>query len=89
MSVVVIASYIVAAALAISRILESTKPYWSFVPPKVAALIPPVVAMLPVLAEKMGLVKTELDLVQALVVAGALLLPGAGAAGSASAVKKE
>ena len=79
MSVVVIASYIVAAALAISRILESTKPYWSFVPAKIAVFIPSVVAMLPVLAEKAGLVKTELDLVQALVVAGALLLPGAGA----------
>lgn len=78
MSVVIIASYIVAAVLAVSRILEASKPFWSFLPTKVAALIPSIVAMLPVLAEKMGLVETGQDFVQALIVAGALLLPGAG-----------
>lgn len=78
MSVVVICSYIVAAALALSRILGATKPYWSFLPSKVAAIVPSVVAMLPVLADKVGVAKTGVDLVQALIVAGALLLPGAG-----------
>ena len=78
MSIVTIASYIVAAVLAVSRILDASKPFWSFLPTKVAALIPSIVAMLPVLAEKMGLVQTGHDFVQALIVAGALLLPGVG-----------
>lgn len=78
MSFVIIATYVVAAALAVSRILEASKPYWAFLPTKVAAVIPSIVAMLPVLAEKMGMVQTGQDFVQALLVAGALLLPGAG-----------
>jgi hypothetical protein len=82
MSVVVIASYVVAAALALSRLLEAAKPFWTRIPPKIAAIIPSIVAMLPVLIEKMSGVKTGQDFVQALIVAGALLLPGAGVSGA-------
>ena len=78
MSIVVIASYVVAAALALSRLLEAAKPFWSLIPPKIAAIIPSIVAMLPVLVEKMGMAQTGQDFIQALIVAGALLLPGAG-----------
>jgi uncharacterized membrane protein YjjP (DUF1212 family) len=78
MSIIVICTYIVAAALAISRILESSKPYWRFLPTKVAAVIPSVIAMLPVLVDKLGGVKTGIDFVQAIIVSVALLLPGAG-----------
>lgn len=78
MSVVEIVSYVVAALLALSRILKSTEPFWKLLPPKVALFIPSVVAMLPVLIEQVGGAKTTLDLVNAVLVAGALLLPGAG-----------
>lgn len=77
MSILQIAGYVVAAALAASRLLESTKPFWSFLPTKVAAFIPSIVAMLPVAAVQFGLVKTEMDFTSAFLVAGALLLPGA------------
>lgn len=80
MSLVDIISYAVAALLAISRVLDSTKPYWKFLPPKVAMFVPPIVALIPVLADKIGAAKSGLDLVTALIVAGALVLPGAGAA---------
>lgn len=78
MSVVDIVAYVVAAALAISRVLDSTKPYWRLVPTKIAAFLPSLVAFLPVLAAAVGAAKTELDLISAVLVSGALLLPGAG-----------
>jgi hypothetical protein len=77
MHVLQIASYVVAACLALSRLLDVAKPFWSLLPSKVAAFIPSIVAMLPVAAAQFGVVKTEMDLVSALLVAGALLLPGA------------
>jgi hypothetical protein len=79
MSVIDIVSYVVAALLAFSRILESTRPYWKLLPSKVALFIPSLVSMLPVLVSQVGLAKSGLDLVNALLVAGALMLPGAGA----------
>lgn len=79
MSVLDISSYIVAALLAISRVVDSTKPYWRFLPGKVAMFVPAIVAMIPVLADKVGMAHSGLDLVNAFIVAGALLLPGAGA----------
>lgn len=78
MTVLDIVSYAVAGILAVTRVLEATKPYWKFVPAKVAAFLPSLVAMLPVLAAQVGLAHTGLDLVNALLVSGALLLPGAG-----------
>lgn len=84
MTVVDIAGYVVAGAMAASRILESTKPFWSVIPPKVATFLPSLVAMLPVLASKMGVAHSELDFVNALIVSGALLLPGAGISSSQS-----
>lgn len=90
MSVVEIVSYVVAALLAFSRILKSTEPFWKLLPQKVALFIPSVVAMLPVLIEQVGGAKTTLDLINAVLVAGALLLPGAGvSAGQPSEKPKE
>lgn len=87
MSLVDIISYVVAASLAISRILASTQPFWKLVPTKIATFLPSLVAMLPVLADKVGAATSSLDLVNAFIVAGALLLPGAGI--SAAEEKKE
>lgn len=78
MTFVDVVSYLVAGLLALSRILNSTKPYWRFLPTKVAAVVPSVVAMLPVLISAVGASTSGLDLVNALIVSFALLLPGAG-----------
>lgn len=85
MTFVDIVSYAVAAILAFSRILNSAKPFWKFIPAPLGTLVPSVVAMLPVLAEKVGAAQTGLDLVNAVLVAGALLLPGAGVAAAEAA----
>jgi hypothetical protein len=87
MTVVEIVSYVVAALIAFSRILKSTEPFWKLLPPKVALFIPSIVAMVPVLIEQVGGAKTTLDLVNALLVAGALLLPGAGVSAAQSTDK--
>lgn len=77
MSTIQIASYVVATALALSRLLEVAKPFWMLLPGWLAAFIPSVVAMLPVAVASFSTVKTEMDFVSAILVAGALLLPGA------------
>lgn len=78
MTAVEISSYIIATVAALSRLLKSAEPFWRLMPQKVAVIIPSVIAMIPVLVEQLGVAETALDLVNALLVAGALLLPGAG-----------
>ncbi len=78
MTLVDFVAYAVATVLAVSRLLTSTKPYWKLVPAPVAVFLPSLVAMLPVLAGYLGVAHSELDVVNAFVVAGALLLPGLG-----------
>lgn len=80
MSVVDVAAVIGSVALAATRLLTAAAPFWKKLPPVVAAFVPAVVAMLPQLADSMGLVHTEIDLVQNIIVAAALLMPGAAAA---------
>lgn len=77
MSIVEIVSYSVAVIAAVSRLLDSAKPFWSKLPQPVAAFIPSVVVMLPQLSTLISGSKTTLDLVNAVVLAVALLLPGA------------
>lgn len=79
MSVVDIAAVIGSGALSASRLLTSAKPFWEKLPKPVALFVPSVLVMLPQLAQMMGLVHSELDLVNSLILAGALLLPGAAA----------
>lgn len=76
MSIVEIVSFIVAFAAAASKLLNSAKPFWNRLPAPVSAFLPSVVVMLPFLAEQVSSVKTTIDLVNALVVSLALLLPG-------------
>lgn len=79
MSIVEIVSFVVAFAGAASKLLNSAKPFWSYMPAPVAAVLPSVVVMLPFLAEKIGGAQTTIDLVNAFVVSLALLLPGSTA----------
>ena len=79
MSLFEITSLVAAFALGASRLLVASKPFWTKLPPVVATFVPAVVVMLPQLASSMGAVHSELDFVQALILAAAMLLPGAAA----------
>ena len=79
MSVVEIVAFVVAFAGAASKLLESSRPFWKLLPGPVATFLPSLVVMLPTLASQVGAATTTLDLVNAVVVALALLLPGAAA----------
>ncbi len=70
---------VVAVALAATKLLKSAEPFWAFLPKSVATFLPSVVAMLPVLAEKVGLTTTPVDFTVAVVSSLALLVPGAAA----------
>lgn len=76
LSVLEIGAYVSAGLLAASRLLDVAKPVWEKLPRPVAVALPVVVAALPALAEKAGLVKTEVDLVTLGITALALLVPG-------------
>lgn len=76
MSIFEIVALIVAFAGAASKLLNSAKPFWSYLPASVATFLPSVVLMLPYLAAQVSDVETTVDLVNAIVVSLALLLPG-------------
>lgn len=84
LSTVELASYVAAGCLAGSKLLSVTKPLWDKLPRVVAVALPAVVAALPLLAEKAGLVQTTGDLVTLCAYAVALTLPGAAEATSKS-----
>jgi hypothetical protein len=88
MSLLEVCSLIASFALAATRLLNAAKPFWSRWP-LVATWLPPVVAALPALAASVGLVTTEVGLVEALLVAGALALPGLVPAPHVAAATKE
>lgn len=77
MSTVEIAALVVAFCLAASRLLKVAAPLWAKLPKPVAAWAPVIVMALPKIAEAFGMVKTELDLTEAVLVSMALLVPGA------------
>jgi hypothetical protein len=76
LSVLEVGAYLSAGLLAATRLLSVAKPLWDKLPRVVAVALPVVVASLPLLAEKAGLIKTEVDLVGFGVTALALLVPG-------------
>jgi hypothetical protein len=76
LSPVEIGAYVVAGALAASKLISATADLWAKLPRPVAVLAPVLVACLPKIAEQAGLVKTEGDLLTLGIAAVALLLPG-------------
>lgn len=91
-----LASLAAAAALALTRLLTTAKPLWDRLPTWLQGLAPALVLVLPQIAAQAAGVHTSLDLVNLLVLATALILPGAhshtvggskpGGAGSAALV---
>ena len=79
MSTIEIISLAVAFLASASKLLASTKPLWNLMPKPVALLLPSLVVMLPYLAEKLGMAHTTLDVVSAVIMSLALVLPGAAA----------
>lgn len=75
-SFVELSAYISATLLSASKLLSTVKPLWDELPRPVAVAVPVVVATLPLLAEKAGLIKTEVDLITFGLTAVALLVPG-------------
>lgn len=75
-SVVEVGAYVSAALLSASRLLTVAKPLWAKLPRVVAVAVPVVVAALPLLAEKAGLITTPVDLTTFVIGAVALLVPG-------------
>jgi hypothetical protein len=70
-------SLVAAAALALTRLLTTAKPLWDRLPASLQGLVPALVLVLPQVAEQAMGVKTGLDLANLLVLAAALILPGA------------
>lgn len=77
---------VVAALLAASKLLTAAQPLWQKLPRWLAVAIPVVVVDLPQLAGFFGVAVTSADLVQAVVLSAALLLPGLSEAEKTPAV---
>jgi hypothetical protein len=73
---ITLASLIGAACLALTRLFTTAKPVWDKLPAPLQGLLPMLVLVLPQLAEQAAGVKTGLDLVNLVVLAIALVLPG-------------
>jgi hypothetical protein len=71
------ASLVAAGALALTRLLTTAKPLWDRLPASLQGLLPVLVLVLPQVAASAAGVHTSLDLVNLLVLAAALILPGA------------
>ena len=72
-----LAGMVAAAALALTRLLTTAKPLWDRLPPWLQGLVPALVLVLPQIAAQAAGVHTSLDLVNLLVLAAALIMPGA------------
>src|SRR5579872_2436957 len=77
MNAVVIAGYIVAFLLCASRLIPFTKPFWTIFPKAVQSVLPSIVAAIPVAITSFQETKTTMDFVIAVLVVGALFVPGA------------
>ncbi len=68
---------VAALVLAASRMLPKTEALWRFLPPKFRWLPPVLLVALPQVADMLGMAKSPLDLGTAVLLAVALLVPGA------------
>lgn len=76
MSIVDVAATIGAVCVAGSRLVSALQPFWKKLPRSLAVLAPVLVLSLPQVADAAGIVKTDVDLVNFLITAVALLAPG-------------
>ena len=74
--VVQIVTFVVAFALAASRILNASKALWSLLPPVLSGILPSLVVAIPALGEAVAGAQSWTDLTVAFLTAGALLVPG-------------
>lgn len=84
MNVVQVVTFIVAFALAASRILNATKPFWSIFPAWLARVMPALVVAVPALGQLIAGAQTWTDVSVAFLTAGALFMPGSASHLSAS-----
>lgn len=87
MNVVQVVTFIVAFALAASRILNATKPFWSVFPAWLARVMPALVVAVPALGQLIAGAQTWTDVSVAFLTAGALFMPGSASHLSAPASK--
>ncbi len=76
LSIVELGAYASAALLSATKLLNTAKPLWDKLPRVVSVALPVVVACLPIIAEKAGLVQSPVDVATLVVTAAALLVPG-------------
>ena len=76
LTVVQIATEVVAFSAAATRVLGATKPFWASLPAWLESALPAVLVALPALGEGVAGAKSWTDLSVNFLVAGALLLPG-------------
>ena len=76
LSVVDVATYAAAGCVAVSRLMTTFQPLWNKLPRWLAVAMPVLVTALPQVAAAAGLVTTNVDLTQFLIVSAALLVPG-------------
>jgi hypothetical protein len=77
MTVIEIASTAAAVLLAASRLLQRSEPLWSWIPTSVRWLPPVLVVAIPQIVQALGGAHTSLDLVETLILAITLIVPGA------------
>lgn len=75
-NLVTIVSFLMAAAIALSRVLVATRPAWSKLPASLQVALPLVVPALAVLAQGLAGVKTGVDLTTVVIGAVLLAVPG-------------
>ncbi len=76
MSVIAIASAVAAVLLALSRVINTSKPLWLYLPVWLRRWLPVLAFVLPSLAEKAADSTTPTDLLNLGVLAAALIVPG-------------
>jgi hypothetical protein len=77
-----------AILLAASRMIPRLEPLWGWLPAKLRWLPPVLVVALPQIADALGVVESPLDLAEAVVLAVALLVPGARSSTHAALAKE-
>jgi hypothetical protein len=86
LTVVDVVTYIAVGCIAASRLFSAVQPLWAKLPKWLAVALPVLVLSLPQVAGAAGLVHTNVDLVQFVITAVALLVPGLAAAEEARAL---
>jgi hypothetical protein len=75
-TVVTVVAYVTAFALSAHRILSSSKPFWSLMPPWLQGVLPGLVIALPALVQGLTGALTWTDVIVASITAAALVFPG-------------